>query len=207
MRKDRRAVNALITLFAAAGIVVTLFGQVPSASFGRARSRDWFGVVPNWRFFAPTPAQHDFAVYTRPLAPDGRPTVWTRPRPIPERRLIHAVWFPGRRADKALFDLCGDLLPLLDIEDPSRIEHRPAFKVLRAWAIADLRAVGAPDVPHQLALVRYAGSDDRVAPEVVFTSSPFELDADAQAAGQHEPGRRVRRPRGDGREEAAHGDR
>jgi len=167
-----------------AWIIVTMLAQVPSPAFGRARSRDWLGLVPNWRFFAPNPAQHDFAIYVRPTRPVGeRQAQWTRPRVVAERRLHHAVWFPQRRADKALFDLCSDLLPVLDSEFPHRVESRPVFKVLRAWAIADLLAQGVEDDYFQLALVRFAGSDDSVDPEIVFVSSPFSLSVDGAVDG------------------------
>ncbi|MCU0115130.1 hypothetical protein [Curtobacterium poinsettiae] len=171
--------EALAVVAAAAGLVVTVLGQVPSPAFGRARAGDWFGLVPNWRFFAPNPAQHDFSVYVRPVRPVGEPEApWTRPRVVAERRLHHSVWFPGRRADKGLFDLCSDFLPLLDGDRPERIETRPVFRVLRAWVVADLLAAGADRTPHQLALVRFAGADDTIEPEVLFVSSPFAVEPD-----------------------------
>ena len=110
--------------------------QIPGALSDRIRRLDLCGVVPRWNFFAPTPGTWDYHLLYRDRLADGTITDW-RELPIVEaRRWTHAVWNPGRRYKKALFDLttllmreCGNSLQPIQISVPylAMINHISAL--------------------------------------------------------------------------------
>jgi hypothetical protein len=68
------------------------------------RGRDIFSFVPEWKFFAPNPAQGDYLLLYRDELADGTVTPWTEVRLAQARRWWNVIWNPGKRANKALFD-------------------------------------------------------------------------------------------------------
>ena len=71
LRADRVA-EALATAGLGAWLVATAASQHPHRAFDRFRDYDPTGLfVPNWRFFAPEPAQHDFHLLHRVLTAGG----------------------------------------------------------------------------------------------------------------------------------------
>ena len=89
----------------------TAASNLPLRQFDRLRRPGWTGqLVPNWRFFAPSPIGHDFEVVCRTRAADAVDTCWQVVLTPAARRGLDAVWMPVRRRDKALMDLATELL-------------------------------------------------------------------------------------------------
>ncbi|ASU80657.1 hypothetical protein CDG81_22995 [Actinopolyspora erythraea] len=110
--------------------LLTLLCQLPHRSLDRLRALDRAGVwLPDWRFFAPEPARHDFRLAYRVVPPDGDASPWWSETGARRRVPAHLLWFPQRREDKALFDVCSELLEQRE-RSPERIPEFPAFRLL-----------------------------------------------------------------------------
>lgn len=151
----------------------TALSQHPNRSFDRLRTLDPFGVVlPNWRFFAPEPARHDFGLLHRVLTADGRRTPWVETTSILPRRWSQVVWFPSRREDKALFDIYSRLLPVL-AEDVEAAQDMYEYRMLSEFVERRVRTDYAEEeLPQgfQFTLVKHGGYDESVTPEYVLVS-------------------------------------
>lgn len=78
------------TLLAAAGfatwLTATALCQHPDRSFDRLRgSAAGRTLIPDWRFFAPNPALHDFHVLHRVVLAGGDATPWRLSSELAER--------------------------------------------------------------------------------------------------------------------------
>lgn len=58
--------GAVTRLAGAALLVTTLAAQHPNPAFERAREKDLFSLVPNWKFFAPNPRRTTTTTSTAP---------------------------------------------------------------------------------------------------------------------------------------------
>lgn len=105
--KERITVAAM-----AAWLVVTVVSQHPDRGFDKLRKADPIGLlIPNWRFFAPEPAVDDTHLLYRFHSPEtGEYSQWYSANQAQQRKLVHAFWFPGRREEKAVFDVTAGLL-------------------------------------------------------------------------------------------------
>ncbi len=81
----------------------TILLQVPGARQWLQR-QDFSLILPEYRFFAPTPANGDLHLLFRDTFSDGTVGGWTEVCTIQPRRLRHALWNPRKRERKALFD-------------------------------------------------------------------------------------------------------
>jgi hypothetical protein len=163
-------------------IAVTALSQHPNRTFDRFRRRDTLGVViPNWRFFAPEPAIHDFRVLHRYLRADGSQTGWKECTEISPRCWRHAVWFPDRRRDKGMIDACSELILALQVPGLD-LTTTPAYRVLRDVVAVSLAAsvTGEPPQGFQFLLLRHTGHDEEPEPEYLFASR-FEALPDRAA--------------------------
>ncbi|MFF7638388.1 hypothetical protein ACFZB9_35345 [Kitasatospora sp. NPDC008050] len=138
-------------------------------------------LIPNWRFFAPEPAQHDVHLLHRVRLADEAGTAWPQTNPIAERTWRQSVWFPERRRDKAMFDLCAELIPRLG---PAGLDLTsvPAYRVLRDFVeVAVRREYHERELPcgYQFVIARGTGYDEEGEPEYVLVSPFHPLDADA----------------------------
>jgi hypothetical protein len=159
--------------------LVSAASQHPLTTFDRLRARDRFGVVPNWRFFAPEPAQHDFHVLHRVLTADGEQTPWTATSSIARRSDFHTVWFPGRRREKAVFDVCSVILQ--HVEEGAAATDRPAYHLLREFVeVAVRREYRGQPSPQgfQFLIARHTGYDEEQDPEYLFLSPFIPLNED-----------------------------
>lgn len=154
-------------------LVVTLFSQHPNRLFDRLRSLDAVGLlIPNWRFFAPFPARHDFHVLYRTLSTSGDQSEWKQASSITPRKWSHVAWFPERREEKAIFDLSASLDTSGNTGDPTK---SPAYLLLRNFVARSIREndpVWPQVTGFQFLLAQYGGYDDSEPPEYVFVS-PF----------------------------------
>ena len=176
--------GGLLKLLACAGLgawlVATAAGQHPNRAFDRVRDCDPTGLLlPDWRFFAPEPAMHDFRVLHRLVAADGRLTLWRETTRIAPRAWQHALWFPDRRRDKAMFDVCRELTALATARAVD-VRSTAPFQLLRDFVAREGRQT-AGDTPaqgFQFLVVRHTGHDERHEPDYLL-ASPYIAFADA----------------------------
>ncbi|MFG2313149.1 hypothetical protein ACGFS9_31445 [Streptomyces sp. NPDC048566] len=167
-----------LTRAACSGMLLgTLATQHPSTElFGRVQRIDRTAVMfPNWRFFAPTPARHDYQFLYRTLSYDRETSKWRTVQAIAERRLSQIVWFPGRRTEKAIFDACQQVINVLD-DGFTVAEHNPAYRMLREFIRNRIDRSETTGIKgFQFALARAAGYDTAEEPQIVFVSPYIPL--------------------------------
>lgn len=164
--------GALPRWAAAAVLVGTVAAQHPNPGFSRAQRIDLFSALfPNWRFFAPTPAQHDYHFFHRTLDHEGHTSEWKLVEVIVGRRPAQIAWFPGRRPEKAVFDICSELVSALD-KGFDELVTLPAYRMLRAYLRRRIAAeTDEADVKgFQFTLARATGYDESNDPEILFVS-------------------------------------
>ncbi|BBC29811.1 uncharacterized protein SGFS_011050 [Streptomyces graminofaciens] len=166
----------------AAALLLTLAAQHPNHEFNRVRTRDIFSMLPNWRFFAPNPAMYDYHFLYRTVHADGSASTWHDISGIEDRKPMHLIWFPTRRADKSVFDACQEMLQRLDHGFPAVVRtpgYRLVVERVRARITAGDETVGeaapggtAEARGFQFALASGTGYDLRHKPQLLFVS-PF----------------------------------
>jgi hypothetical protein len=161
-----------VTRAAAAAVLLgTLAAQHPNPLFNRAQKIDIFSVLfPNWRFFAPTPAQHDYHILYRTLDHEGATSSWKMVDVIVGRKLPQIFWFPGRRPEKAIFDIVTELITQLD-KGFGALKKLPSYRMLCAFLRHRIHEEGkaAQVKGFQFTLVRATGYEESD-PEVIFVS-------------------------------------
>jgi hypothetical protein len=155
-----------------AWFAASVFSQHPVRVFDRIRHHDPTGILfPDWRFFAPEPARHDFVLLYRTLEQDGEQSPWHGVEDATRRSWKHAVWFPRRRIEKGLYDLCDQILQHLSLigDDGTR---GPAYALMRGVVRGKIRAERGSDLPtgFQFMIARSGGYDEREEPEYVYCS-------------------------------------
>jgi hypothetical protein len=175
-RPDRGSpLGGLVTAGLAGWFLLTLLSQHPQRAFDRFRRFDATGLlIGNWRFFAPEPAQHDFHVLHRVLRADGVESKWIETNTIPRRRWVQAVWFPDRRQDKAMFDVCSELVVHMGTPGVDMTKST-AYAVLTESVERRVRQDAAGgDLPEgfQFVIARSGGYDETVEPDYLIVS-PF----------------------------------
>lgn len=168
----------------ATALTVTLLSQHPNTSFDRLRRLDRLGVfVPNWRFFAPHPATHDFHLLHRTLDVDDQVSPWIDTTEISPRRPTQAVWFPGRRAEKAVFDVASEFVQSLSLSH-EQLSRFPSYSAIVA-KVRHAVLTTEPDAEQRLQgfqflVARHGGVDPEARPEYLYLSAfiPMEPDDD-----------------------------
>ncbi|GGY13088.1 hypothetical protein [Streptomyces anandii] len=162
----------------AAMLLLTLAGQHPLQQFSRVRRRDICSLLPNWRFFAPDPAMCDYHLLYRTVDADGTASRWHDASGIEERKPLQILWFPTRRVDKAVFDACHDILPVLD-EGFETAAHAPGYRLVTEYLRARITSRGdsyRQARGFQFAMATSTGYDTRHRPEIYFVSPYVPLD-------------------------------
>lgn len=151
-------------------LAATALSQHPNRQFDRLRKYDRSGVaLPNWRFFAPEPCTHDFRVLHRTLAKDGTQSHWQETYTVAPRRMSHMFWFPERRRDKGMNDICNELVRSL--QDPELdLSSTPAYRVLRDYVQVTLAAETDSFRGFQFLVVADSGYDEDDETHYVFAS-------------------------------------
>lgn len=172
-----RFISVLNGLFAA-WFVATVVSQHPDRSFDKLRKYDKTGIlIPNWRFFAPEPAVEDQHFLYR-LATEDKTghTEWRSVFEASPRKAVHAVWFPGRRQEKSVFDVAASLTGNPNTMNPLHAEARRAsFRLIADFVRARLdRYPGYP--LFQIMLVRYSGYDHSEDPKYDLISDYEPVD-------------------------------
>lgn len=153
-------------------LIATAVSQHPNRAFDRLRRYDSTGIaLPNWRFFAPEPAIHDFRVLHRVLGVDGEPSLWAETNVIHPRAWRQSFWFPARRADKAMSDICNELIGHLAVPGQD-VTVTPAYRMLRDFVARRLSEDhdGAPPKGYQFLVVSDCGHDEDEEPRYLFAS-------------------------------------
>jgi hypothetical protein len=164
-------VEHVVAAAIAGWVVVTATSQHPSRTFDRLRPYDRTGAaIPNWRFFAPEPAVHDYRVLHRVLDADGQQSPWTETNVIEERHWSQAFWYPNRRQQKAVSDVCSEMASLLNQMGDS-IVHSVGYRLLRDHVNRLVTsAPGRPPQGFQFLIVSDAGYDESEEPRYVYAS-------------------------------------
>jgi hypothetical protein len=156
-----------------AWFVASCIGQHPQRAFDRVRQLDPTGtLIPDWRFFAPEPAQHDFVLLRRTLDADGTETPWESIVEIKPRTWRHAFWFPERRLDKAVHDLCDQITRQMSILGDDGT-NGPSYALLRGLAERHVReaSVGRYSPQgFQFMIARCGGYDETEEPDYIYLS-------------------------------------
>ncbi|MFF5986749.1 hypothetical protein [Prauserella flavalba] len=127
-------------------------------------------AIPNWRFFAPTPARHDFNVLYRDKLADGTLTSWREQVIVKERTLWQMVWHPVRRMEKALFDVASELLKVSeDVGAPERVQLTVSYLALLNFVTNEV--THHPDaVQVQFLIAQSTGHEESIEPRMLFLS-------------------------------------
>ncbi|MFI1866519.1 hypothetical protein [Streptomyces jumonjinensis] len=177
-----------VRLLAGLALLGTVCSQHPHPSFTRVIRLDPFSTLfPNWRFFAPTPAQHDLQFYYRTLDEAGETSEWAPVEVIAGRKAHQILWFPERRTEKAVFDLGTEVMRHLD-KGFQTARGLPGYRILCAYFRAGIERSGATGVKgFQFTLVRNAGYDDTEEPEIIFVSpyTPMRTPSAPAAESEH----------------------
>lgn len=163
------------TLVGGAWLVATALSQHPSRSFDRLRRYDPANVLlPNWRFFAPNPATHDNRLAYRILWADEEVSPWRSTHEIQGRTWRDPLWCPHRRRDKAITDMCSNLLTHLSDRRYARIEDTPTYTMMRTvvrhLVEADATREERRAQGFQFLVVRDTGYDVEGEVELIFAS-------------------------------------
>ncbi|WP_406285087.1 hypothetical protein [Streptomyces sp. NBC_00209] len=170
-----------IRVVGAVMLACTISSQHPNPAFNRLQRKDTFSLLPNWRFFAPTPAMHDHHLLYRTLDRSGETSPWRDIDVIAGRKLSQVVWFAARRQEKAVFDVCGEILRSLD-KGFGFVAQIPSYRILVGHIRNRLMVDGAGDVQgFQVTLVRAAGYDRSEEPAVLFVSPYVPMEQESMS--------------------------
>ncbi|MFE3657199.1 hypothetical protein [Streptomyces sp. NPDC059165] len=155
-------------------IGATVLSQHPVRTFDRLRRYDRMNVlIPNWRFFAPNPAQHDCHLLYRTLSDTGEASLWKQASSITGRSWTHVVWDPARRREKGFLDLCNDFTNRTN--KGLELTDSVAYRLMSAFVLRHVRQ-SDPDWPHitgyQFLIVQSGGYEESEELQYRFTS-PF----------------------------------
>ncbi|WP_148071466.1 hypothetical protein [Streptomyces sp. I6] len=173
----------------------TVLSQHPIRTFDRLRRYDRMNVlIPNWRFFAPHPAQHDCHLLYRTLSGTGEASLWKRASTITGRSWTHVVWDPARRREKGFLDLCNEFTNRTN--KGLELTGSVPYRLMAAFVLRHIRH-SDPDWPditgYQFLIVQSGGYEESEELRYRFTSPfvPVTHDApDARPRGPVEGSRR-----------------
>lgn len=179
--------SSLVSVGIASWLIITATNQHPNRSFDWARRYDpAVMLIPNWRFFAPNPAVHDFRLAHRILWSDNQESEWMDTRDIPKRKWWNPIWFPSRRIDKGITDLSNGLLEIITTPGIN-IEETPQYAMLCSLSRRSIEEMlndnfsgknSETPTGFQFALGRDPGRDTEEKPALIFISR-FELWSNA----------------------------
>lgn len=166
--RERSSVARIVSAFLLVGTVAT---QHPNPMFARLKRMDPLSAAfPNWRFFAPHPAQHDYHIVYRSLSELDISSKWASAEVITRHNFRNIAWFPGRRLEKGIFDIVSELL--VDLRQGFDVAgKRPAYRLLRGFIREKITENDSDDCKgFQFGVVKTAGYDAAEPAEIVFVS-------------------------------------
>ncbi|WP_432249583.1 hypothetical protein ACRAR1_20915 [Streptomyces sanyensis] len=163
-----------------------MFAQHPHRSFNRIRRRDPWSLVPDYRFFAPEPSTQDFRFAYRTVDRAGRLGKWREIDTTERRRGYHGVWFPNRRPEKAVFDICNSILLTAARVDLADIHHTLPYQLAAAFTLSNiLRESGVEEIKaFQFSIASVAEYDPEDVPDLSFVSPLIDPLSPWVATGQ-----------------------
>jgi hypothetical protein len=165
-------------------LVATVFGVWLVLSiayqFGNERLDRWVerlavvAIVPKWNFFAPTPGVVNYHLLYRDVLHGGSVGSWSEVVEAEPRDLGAALWNPGKRRAKALFDLTVSLAEVVERLDESEEDLiRVSTPYLALLVYVSSLPASAFTATRQFAIVQTSYGDDDVRP--VFVSDVHRL--------------------------------
>jgi len=142
----------------------------------RIRRLDPLALLPDWSFFAPTPAKGDFHVLYRDRLP--RETLFTEWIELPDagrRSLLNGVWNPDRRQRKALFDVCTELAKRIQDTEGLALQGTIPYLLLLNRVSAVEREVPVEATQFMVMMSHGVGSDKE--PDILHLSALHGMDA------------------------------
>lgn len=132
-------------------------------------------LIPDWRFFAPHPAEHEYRLLYRDMGGDEALTSWQEIDLSMRRSALHLVWAPHRRLEKALFDATSELLSVTESTDDLNIIKLSTsyLALLNVVTYQSQREAGTDRV--QFLIMRAAEYEASVIPDPVFLSDFHRL--------------------------------
>lgn len=108
-------------LVLATWFVATLVSQDPFRQWDRLRRLDVYHcLLPDWRFFAPSPGIDDYHILMRDFVDkDSQPGPWSEVEFLVDRHWSQAVWHPLRRYEKTVYDATNELIRICAERDPA----------------------------------------------------------------------------------------
>lgn len=134
-------------------------------------------MVPDWRFFAPNPASHEFRLVYRSQLPNEDVTKWQELSYSQKRKFTHLLWAPHRRMEKGLFDATDELMRTHEsTQDFQSVKLSTAYlTLLNTVTHKGEHPEGA--VRTQFMLMRAASYEPRIIPDPVLVSDFHDLEA------------------------------
>jgi hypothetical protein len=102
-----RAIDAFALAIWTIWLLLSILVYVPALT-PHVRQWDLLALVPEWKFFAPHPPQHNYHLLYRDISEDQQVTGWKEVALAENRRWWNFIWNPGRRARKAFFDVVSE---------------------------------------------------------------------------------------------------
>lgn len=95
-------------------------------------------MLPNWRFFGPTPGSDDIFLFVRYRDEHGKASAWRRLVFATQRPWWSALWNAGNRVPKALFDVCQNIrrIAIASQGDASTITSCVAYGLLERYVVS-----------------------------------------------------------------------
>ena len=161
------AIGALSAVF-----LGTVLRLVPAFQAAVARW-DVLTLLPEWRFFAPKPGRGDHALLYRD-SPDGSTWgAWTEISVQASRRWHHFIWYPERRAKKALLDYIAALAARVAATGSEGVEITSPYLALLNFVITGPARATSPAVTQFLLLLHDgAAAPDDFVPMFVSKQHP-----------------------------------
>lgn len=167
-----------VQLLLAGWLAVTVLSQHPQRSFDALRRYDKVGAIPNWRFFAPFPIQHDYVLLYRAVGDDGTVTPWRRAMERQKRSWSSVVWSPGRRGEKSVLAVCAELVTDLLAGGQEAVRDSVTDRMLREFvrqtALMD-REISDSWRRCQFLICESGGYESGIQPKFLHVSSFFAL--------------------------------
>ena len=97
--------NVSILLLYMFWAIVSLFSQGENNIKKKANSIDLFNIVPNYRFFCPTPTRYDYHLYYRSQLTDKSLSDWMEIQIGQKNTLLCSIWNPSKRDRKVFYKI------------------------------------------------------------------------------------------------------
>ncbi|WP_063772705.1 hypothetical protein [Streptomyces sp. CT34] len=167
-------------------VAATILTQHYSPDFMRLQNKDTLSFLPNWRFFAPRPATHDHCLVYRVLSRDGETTPWKSISTIPERKVIHILWYANRRSEKSVFDTINEILHFMS-QGFSFVTQLPGYRMLSSYIMKRYVLEKHSDAQgFQFAVIRSPGYDETAEPSIMFVSPYIPMGKEQALPGRQD---------------------